>query len=215
MGVRGGLGVNAFRKLHLNIKSNLPSPFCSSALAERDELCQCAPGEGKGADEAHRVTWEQAGMVQGTDLRMTCTFSEDPGQEREQVEVWQLGNRRLRVLSGLCTRELNDLWSGHPVFWPDLWCSFLMMSGGHHVTLALPPCIAWATEQETMSAQIPRLLLSRQRSLRLAVISILLVGRPTDFRKGSAAALPHDLSKPGERAFVPEKNRARRQRTRA
>ena len=148
-------------------------------------------------------------MVQGTDLRMTCTFSEDPGQEREQVEVWQLGNRRLRVLSGLCTRELNDLWSGHPVFWPDLWCSFLMMSGGHHVTLALPPCIAWATEQETMSAQIPRLLLSRQRSLRLAVISILLVGRPTDFRKGSAAALPHDLSKPGERAFVPEKNRAR------
>jgi hypothetical protein len=56
MGVRGGLGVNAFRQLHLNIKSNLvPSPFCSVALAERDELCQCAPGEGKGADEAHRV----------------------------------------------------------------------------------------------------------------------------------------------------------------
>jgi hypothetical protein len=184
MGVRGGLRVNAFRQLHLNIKSNLPSPFCSGAFAERDELCQCAPGEGKGADEAHRVAWEQAGMVQETDFRITCTFSEDPGQERERVEVWQLGNRRLRVLSGLCTRELNDLWSGHPVFWPDLWCSFLMMSGGHHVTLALPPCIAWATEQETMSAQIPRLLLSRQRSLRLAVISILLVGRPTDFRKG-------------------------------
>jgi len=87
MGVRGGLGVNAFRQLHLNIKSNLPSPFCSSALAERDELCQCAPGEGKGADEAHRVTWEQAGMVQGTDLRMTCTFSQDPGQERGQLHL--------------------------------------------------------------------------------------------------------------------------------
>jgi len=27
MGVRGGLGVNAFRQLHLNIKSNLPPPF--------------------------------------------------------------------------------------------------------------------------------------------------------------------------------------------
>ena len=81
-GVRGGLGVNAFRQLHLNIKSNLPSPFCSGAFAERDELCQCAPGEGKGADEAHRVAWEQAGMVQGTDFRITCTFSEDAGQER-------------------------------------------------------------------------------------------------------------------------------------
>jgi len=54
MGVRGRLGVNAFRQLHLNIKSNLPPPFCSSAVAERDELCQCAPGEGKGADEATR-----------------------------------------------------------------------------------------------------------------------------------------------------------------
>ena len=41
--VRGGLGVNAFRQLHLNIKSNLPSPFCSGALADRDEHCQCAP----------------------------------------------------------------------------------------------------------------------------------------------------------------------------
>jgi hypothetical protein len=69
MGVRGGLRVNAFRQLHLKIKSNLPSPFCSGAFAERDELCQCAPGEGKGADEAHRVAWEQAGMVQETDFR--------------------------------------------------------------------------------------------------------------------------------------------------
>ena len=43
-GVRGGLRVNAFRQLHLNIKSNLPPPFCSGAFAERDELCQCAPG---------------------------------------------------------------------------------------------------------------------------------------------------------------------------
>ena len=33
-GVRGGLGVNAFRQLHLNIKSNLPPPFCSGAFAE-------------------------------------------------------------------------------------------------------------------------------------------------------------------------------------
>ena len=81
-GVRGGLRVNAFRQLHLNIKSNLPPPFCSGAFAERDELCQCAPGEGKGADEAHWVAWEQAGMVQGTDFRITCTFSEDAGQER-------------------------------------------------------------------------------------------------------------------------------------
>ena len=87
-GCQGWTGrVNAFRQLHLNIKSNLPSPFCSSPLAERDELCQCAPGEGKGADEAQRVTWEQAGMVQGTDLRTTCTFSQDPGQERGQLHL--------------------------------------------------------------------------------------------------------------------------------
>lgn len=86
-GVRGGLRVNAFRQLHLNIKSNLPPPFCSGAFAERDELCQCAPGEGKGADEAHWVAWEQAGMVQGTDVRITCTFSEDPGQERGQLHL--------------------------------------------------------------------------------------------------------------------------------
>ena len=86
-GVRGGLGVNAFRQLHLNIKSNLPPPFCSSALAEHDELCQCAPGEGKGADEAHWEAWEQAGMVQGADLSMTCTFSEDGGRERGQPET--------------------------------------------------------------------------------------------------------------------------------
>ena len=85
--VRGGLGVNAFRQLHLNIKSNLPPPFCSGAVAERDELCQCAPGEGKGADEAHWVAWEQAGMVQGADLSMTCTFSEDAGRERGQPET--------------------------------------------------------------------------------------------------------------------------------
>ena len=77
MSVRGRLGVNAFRQLHLNIKSNLPPPFCSGAVAERDELCQCAPGEVKGADEAHWVAWEQEGMVQGADLRMTSIFSED------------------------------------------------------------------------------------------------------------------------------------------
>jgi hypothetical protein len=40
-GVRSGLGVNAFKQLHLNIKSNLPPPFWSSALAEPDELYQC------------------------------------------------------------------------------------------------------------------------------------------------------------------------------
>jgi hypothetical protein len=37
MGVRGGLEVNAFRQLHLNIKSNLPSPFCSSPLRARSQ----------------------------------------------------------------------------------------------------------------------------------------------------------------------------------
>ena len=77
--------MNAFRQLHLNIKSNLRPSFCSGAVAERDELCKCAPGEGKGAGEAHWVAWEQAGMVQGADLRMTSIFSEDPGQERDGV----------------------------------------------------------------------------------------------------------------------------------
>ena len=50
-GVRSGLGVNAFKQLHLNIKSNLPPPFWSSALAEPDELYLCAGVEGKGAGE--------------------------------------------------------------------------------------------------------------------------------------------------------------------
>jgi len=95
--------VNAFRQLHLNIKSNLPSPFCSGAFAERDELCQCAPGEGKGADEAHRVAWEQAGMVQETDFRITCTFSEDAGQDsgaRPTRERERAGARQRRFVAG-------------------------------------------------------------------------------------------------------------------
>ena len=53
-GVRGGLGVNAFKQLGLNMKVNLTSPFCSSALAECDEVCLCAPGEGKEAHNPHR-----------------------------------------------------------------------------------------------------------------------------------------------------------------
>ena len=40
-GVRGGLGVNAFKQLSLNMKVNSTSPFCSSALAECDEVCLC------------------------------------------------------------------------------------------------------------------------------------------------------------------------------
>ena len=127
------------------------------------------------------------------DSEPTCTT--DLADEHEHVERAGLGqvHHDGEVHDAQAPAPATSSCGGVAVFWPDLWCSFLMMSGGHHVTLALPPCIAWATEQETMSAQIPRLLLSRQRSLRLAVISILLVGRPTDFRKGSAAALPHDL----------------------
>jgi len=35
------------------------------------------------------------------------------------------------------------------MFWPDLWCAFLIMSGGHLETSALPPhAFACATKQE-------------------------------------------------------------------
>ena len=124
--------MNAFRQLHLNIKSNLPPPFCSGAVAERDELCQCAPGEGKGADEAHWEAWEQAGMVQETDFRITCTFSEDAGQERGRpVLASRATHVSLRLFSEGCKRLSSGLKAMSPMFWPDLWCSFLIMSGGH------------------------------------------------------------------------------------
>ena len=145
-GVRGGLRVNAFRQLHLNIKSNLPPPFCSGAFAERDELCQCAPGEGKGADEAHRVAWEHAGMVQGTDLRTTsapflkilvkseasCTLP--PGPPTSQPSI--------KPSKRVCMWLMFHV----PMFWPDLWCAFSIMPGGHLETSALPPCICLRDE---------------------------------------------------------------------
>ena len=75
-GVRSGLGVNAFKQLHLNIKSNLPPPFWSRRPAEPDELYLCAGVEGKGAGEPSGLTWEHAGMVHETHLRVTCPCSE-------------------------------------------------------------------------------------------------------------------------------------------
>ena len=67
------------------------------------------------------------------------------------------GNWRVRVLSGLCTREFNDLWSRHPVCIAHLRCAFLIMSGGHHVNACfrLTKCFACATEQETMTDRFP------------------------------------------------------------
>ena len=78
-GVRSGLGVNAFKQLHLNIKSNLPPPFGTGAFAEPDELYLCAGGEGKGAGEPSGLTWEHAGMVHETHLRVACPCSEYGG----------------------------------------------------------------------------------------------------------------------------------------
>ena len=48
--------MNAFKQLHLNIKSNLPSPFGAGARAEPDELYLCAGVEGKGAGEPSGLT---------------------------------------------------------------------------------------------------------------------------------------------------------------
>ena len=48
--------MNAFKQLHLNIKSNLPSPFGPGARAEPDELYLCAGVEGKGAGEPSGLT---------------------------------------------------------------------------------------------------------------------------------------------------------------
>ncbi len=165
MGVRGGLGVNAFRQLHLNIKSNLPSPFCSSPLTERDDLCQCAPGEGKlGADEAQRVTWEQAGMVQGTDLRTTCTFSQDPGQLKSEASCTlppgpPTSQPSIKPSKRVCMWLMFHV----PMFWPDLWCAFLIMSGGHLETSALPPCICLRDEAGVHPPHILSLHLSHRR----------------------------------------------------
>ena len=64
--------MNAFKQLHLNIKSNLPSPFGSGAFAEPDELYLCAGVEGKGAGEPSGMTWGHAGMLHGINLRIAC-----------------------------------------------------------------------------------------------------------------------------------------------
>ena len=77
-------------------------------------------------------------MVQGTDFRMTCTFSEDPawsGARRTRTTLQ--GDWRLTVLSGLYTREFNEICSVHPVFKAHLRCAFLIMSGGYHVNTSL------------------------------------------------------------------------------
>ena len=71
--------MNAFKQLHLNIKSNLPPPFWPRRPAEPDELYLCAGGEGKGAGEPSGLTWEHAGMVHETHLRVACPCFEDAG----------------------------------------------------------------------------------------------------------------------------------------
>ena len=41
------------------------------------------------------------------------------------------------MLSGLYTREFNEICSVHPVFKAHLRCAFLIMSGGHHGNASL------------------------------------------------------------------------------
>ena len=84
--------MNAFKQLHLNIKSNLPPPFWSSALAEPDELYLCAGVEGKGAGEPSGLAWEHAGMVHETHLRVACPCSEYGGSrpDRPSLHHFQL-----------------------------------------------------------------------------------------------------------------------------
>ena len=78
-GVRSGLGVNAFKQLHLNIKSNLPPPFGTGAFA--DEKClhalptNCRVSATLAVGRAARVTphvrasaelpWAMRGAVSG------------------------------------------------------------------------------------------------------------------------------------------------------
>ena len=84
--------MNAFKQLHLNIKSNLPSPFGSGAFAEPDELYLCAGVEGKGAGEPSGLAWEHAGMVHETHQRVACSCSENGGRRRGRLSSrhWQL-----------------------------------------------------------------------------------------------------------------------------
>ena len=48
--------MNAFKQMDLNIKSNMPPPFCAGALAEHDELCLCA-GEEDTKEQVNLVGW--------------------------------------------------------------------------------------------------------------------------------------------------------------
>ena len=50
------------------------------------------------------------------------------------------GNWRLRVLSGLCTREFSGLRSAHPTFKAHLRRTFLIMSGGHQADITYTRC---------------------------------------------------------------------------
>ena len=43
------------------------------------------------------------------------------------------GQTAAQVLSGLCTREFNGVWTTIPTIRAHLRCAFLIMSGGHHV----------------------------------------------------------------------------------
>ena len=105
---------------------------------------------------------------------------------------WPQGNWRVRVLSGLCTREFNDLWSRHPVCIAHLRCAFLIMSGGHHVNACFDQMLCLCDGAGDHDRQIPNQLLSLQRSPTPAVMSILPVGPPPCFRRAVSRALAHD-----------------------
>ena len=96
--------------------ASVPPPFCSSALPPSHQsvtntVSARLHGEGKGADKAHGVAWEQAGLVQGTDLRITCTFSQDPGLRRE---CWLLRREPTsdRPSTGSCHRARSTAGPG-------------------------------------------------------------------------------------------------------
>ena len=122
------------------------------------------------------------------------------------------GNWRVRVLSGLCTREFNDLWSRHPVCIAHLRCAFLIMSGGHHVNACFDQMLCLCDGAGDHDRQIPNQLLSLQRSPTPAVMSILPVGPPPWVRRALSRRVGSSLSRKPRRVFVPVFRPARRDR---
>ena len=72
-------GSECFQAAALEYQVQPASPLWPRRFAEPDELYLCAGVEGKGAGEPSGLTWEHAGMVHETHLRVACPCSEYGG----------------------------------------------------------------------------------------------------------------------------------------